>query len=418
MSKFDLQKYISQSPLLEGTSYTPNSEEDGKMIYKSHLLEGLTKEEADSFSEKYKKRYASILKSNPNFIKKYPNPDAVVHGMVVKEIVKLREKLDSSDPIEKYVDDFQKSDAKQFQNKSKEDIGKMAQAAYFSNTKNEQMENSRLQELVKKALANPISEKVEFTDKHDGDKGLKGKQKDLPDNLQAKILNKEELELTTKQRTTTAQNITGLPSFAQEILDHINKIEKIEGKGYINNGRIQNIIKQLTALVPKNESLAETILKELRGNVNEALNKPLDKFGKDVEKRLNTLGFETKVFGGQSSVPSSAEAQILKNPKLAGMSYTKIKPGEASNTSDRDYEYIEVVVSAQKLNQLKKLKSYFKTADGNYGPDKDLGWIIKNVKKTNPGDIIGSEIKKYGDKAMLSYYTSLPGGEKVKTRNA
>tara|TARA_R110000764_G_scaffold128493_2_gene216267 strand:+ start:951 stop:1748 length:798 start_codon:yes stop_codon:yes gene_type:complete len=264
MSKFDLQKYISQSPLLEGTSYTPNSEEDGKMIYKSHLLEGLTKEEADSFSEKYKKRYASILKSNPDFIKKYPNPDAVVHGMVVKEIVKLREKLNSSDPIEKYVDDFQKSDAKQFQNKSKEDIGKMAQAAYFSKTKNEQMENPRLQELVKKALANPISEKVEFTDKHDDDKGLKGKQKDLPDNLQAKILNKEELELTTKQKTNTAQNITGLPSFAQEILDHINKIEKIEGKGYINNGRIQNIIKQLTALVPKNESLAERILKELK----------------------------------------------------------------------------------------------------------------------------------------------------------
>ena len=168
----------------------------------------------------------------------------------------------------------------------------------------------------------------------------------------------------------------------------------------------------------KNESLSELILKELRGNVNEALNKPLDKFGKDVEKRLNALGFETKVFGGQSSVPSSAEAQILKNPKLAGMSYTKIKPGEASNTSDRDYEYIEVVVSAQKLNQLKKVKSYFQTADGNYGPDKDLGWIIKNVKKTNPGDIIGSEIKKYGDKAMLSYYTSLPGEEKVKTRNA
>ena len=149
--------------------------------------------------------------------------------------------------------------------------------------------------------------------------------------------------------------------------------------------------------------------------LKEALNKPLDKFGQDLQKRLNALGFETKVFGGQTSVPSSAEAQILKNPKLAGMSYAKIKPGEASNTSDRDYEHIEVVVNAQKLNQLKKVKSYFQTADGNYGPDKDLGWIIKNVKKTNPGDIIGSKIQRYGDKAMLSYYTSLPGGEKVKT---
>ncbi len=286
MGKFNLQKYISQSPLLEGINRIPNSEENGKTIYKSYLLEGLTKEEADSFSEKYKKRYAAILKSNPKFIKKYPNPDAVVHGMVVKEIVKLREKLNSSDPIEKYVDDFQNSDAKQFQNKSKEDISKMAQAAYFNKTSNEQMENPRLQELVKKALANPLSEKVEFTDKHDDDKGLKGKQKDLPDNLQAKILNKEDVELTTKQRTTTAQNITGLPSFAQEILDHINKIEKIEGKGYINNGRIQNIIKQLTALAPKNESLSERIFKELREEKSKLTDEE-QKIVDDITKPLN-----------------------------------------------------------------------------------------------------------------------------------
>jgi len=259
-----LQKYISQSPLLEGINHIPNSEEDGKTIYKSYLLEGLTTEEADSFREKYKKRYAAILKSNPDFIKKYPNPDAVVHGMVVKEIVKLREKLNSSDPIEKYVDDFQNSNARQFQNKSKEEINKMAQAAYFSKTKNEQMKNSRLQELVKKALSNPISEKVEFTDKHDDDKGLKGKQKNLPDNIQAKILNKEDLDFTTKQKAVTAQSITGLPSFAQQILDYIYKIEQIEGKGYINNGKIQNIIKQLQSLIPKNKSLSERIFKELR----------------------------------------------------------------------------------------------------------------------------------------------------------
>jgi hypothetical protein len=159
---------------------------------------------------------------------------------------------------------------------------------------------------------------------------------------------------------------------------------------------------------------------EYRNRLNEALNKPLDKFGQDLEKRLNALGFETKVFGGQETVPSSAVDQIQKNPKLAGMSYIKLKPGERSipSTSDRDYEYIEVVVNAQKLNQLKKVKSYFQTAEGDYGPDKNLGWIIKNVKKTNPGDIIGSDIQKYGDRAILSYHTSLPGGEKVKTRDA
>ena len=317
MGKFDLQKYISQSPLLEGINHIPNSEENGKTIYKSYLLEGLTKEEADSFSEKYKKRYAAILKSNPKFIKKYSNPDAVVHGMVVKEIVKLREKLNSSDPIEKYVDDFQNSDAKQFQNKSKSDINKMAQAAYFSKTKNEQMENPRLQELVKKALANPISEKVEFTDKHDDDKRLKGKQKDLPDNLQAKILNKEDVELTTKQKAVTAQNITGLPSFAQEILDYINKIEQIEGKGHINNGKIQNIITQLKTLTPKNKSLSERILKELRGSINEMAGEDLElkslakkfipilkKYGMKVDYETDTKSIEMKPKVGPQGVPA------------------------------------------------------------------------------------------------------------------
>ena len=85
---------------------------------------------------------------------------------------------------------------------------------------------------------------------------------------------------------------------------------------------------------------------EYKNRLNEALNKPLDKFGQDLEKRLNALGFETKVFGGQETVPSSAVDQIQKNPKLAGMSYIKLKPGERSipSTSDRDYEYIEVLV--------------------------------------------------------------------------
>lgn len=382
MGKFDLQKYISQSPLLEGTSYTPNSEEDGKMIYKSHLLEGLTKEEADSFREKYKKRYASILKSNPDFIKKYPNPDAVVHGMVVKEIVKLREKLSSNDPIEKYVDDFQNSDAKQFQNKSKEDIGKMAQAAYFSKTKNEQMENPRLQELVKKALANPISEKVEFTDKHDDDKGLKGKQKDLPDNLQAKILNKEELELTTKQKTNTAQNITGLPSFAQEILDHINKIEKIEGKGYINNGRIQNIIKQLTALAPKNESLAETIFKELRGNINEALNKDLKAFGGDLKKFMEEKGLKVELKQGSSQ---PLYDPISKNSDFAAL-----------NLQD---DNLHVIVNDSKLDVLKDIiKKYsLKTLQAL---KQTGGWADDPKKKAqSKGEIYLTQELRQGRKA-------------------
>ena len=366
MGKFDLQKYISQSPLLEGINHIPNSEEDGKTIYKSYLLEGLTTEEADSFREKYKKRYAAILKSNPDFIKKYPNPDAVVHGMVVKEIVKLREKLNSSDPIEKYVDDFQNSNARQFQNKSEEEKNKMAQAAYFSKTKNEQMKNSRLQELVKKALSNPISEKVEFTDKHDDDKGLKGKQKNLPDNIQAKILNKEDLDFTTKQKAVTAQSITGLPSFAQQILDYIYKIEQIEGKGYINNGKIQNIIKQLQTLIPKNKSLSERIFKELRedkfkltpaeqdilndikGSLNEGMfDNVLEKIKKYSRKGLITAGLLLAL----SNMAFSAEQQEKIDKVL---DKTEI-PASEKGGIDRMHKISVVTTALQQYKRGKKL---------------------------------------------------------------
>ena len=142
--------------------------------------------------------------------------------------------------------------------------------------------------------------------------------------------------------------------------------------------------------------------------LKEALNKPMNEFGEDLEKRLNTLGFETKLFMGQNGVPQQASDAIITDPKKAGISYIKMPNG---------YEHIEVMVNSSKINQLKKVKSYFQTADGNYSPDKEIGWVVKNVKITNPGDIIGSDIKQYGDRAILSYYTSTEG-EKVKTRDA
>lgn len=178
-----------------------------------------------------------------------------------------------------------------------------------------------------------------------------------------------------------------------------------------------NGVHDLKPMVTMNESLlrmqklagliTEGEYKKKKLSLNEALNKPLDEFGKDLEKRLKVLGFETKVFGNQSSVPSSALDQIMKNPKLAGISYIKQDNGE----------YIQVLVNSEKIEQLKKVKSHFQTADGEYSPDKEVGWVIKNVKITNPGDIIGSDIKKYGPKALLSYYTSTSTGDKVKTRD-
>jgi len=60
-------------------------------VYKN-LTEGLTEDESKAVLDKYKQRYAAVLKSNPDFIKKYPNPDKVIYGMAIKEITKLREK--------------------------------------------------------------------------------------------------------------------------------------------------------------------------------------------------------------------------------------------------------------------------------------------------------------------------------------
>ena len=357
-----------------------------KSELKKRLIEALTPDEASKVDAKYKEIYAGMVGKNPLKMKKYDNPDKVAYGrainLIQKESLKLAEKLGKKAKVGDYIEDFTDSDAPQFKGKSDKKKKQMAVAAFLNKEEQKldeidammedaqekseknysnyfkKMDKNRLNELVKAALMKETS-----TDKYDDNPALKGKQSELPDGLQKAIIKK-------------------------------------------SGGKVDEI--------------KERILKELRGNINEALNKPLDKFGQDLEKRLNALGFETKVFGGQETVPSSAVDQIQKNPKLAGMSYIKLKPGEKSipSTSDRDYEYIEVVVNSQKLNQLKKVKSYFQTADGNYGPDKKLGWITKNVKKTNPGDIIGSDIQKYGDRAILSYHTSLPGGEKVKTRDA
>ena len=145
------------------------------------------------------------------------------------------------------------------------------------------------------------------------------------------------------------------------------------------------------------------------GLLKEALNKPLNKFGQDLEKRLNTLGFETKIFPGKSAVPQEAsDAIIVKGSKKAGISYIKNTGG---------HEHIQVMVNADEINKLKKVKSYFKTGDAQYSPDKEIGWVIKNVKLTNPGDIMASDIQRYGKRAILQYYTSQEDGEKVKTRD-
>ena len=41
---------------------------------------------------------------------------------------------------------------------------------------------------------------------------------------------------------------------------------------------------------------------------------------------------------------------------------------------------------------LEKLVSYFNLPKTEYGPDKEVGWYVKNVRNVNPGDIIVTQI--------------------------
>ena len=96
------------------------------------IKEGLSEDESKAVLDKYKQRYAAVLKSNPDFIKKYPNPDKVIYGMAIKEITKLREKLGKKADVGDYKKDFRKSDAPQFKGKSKKKRDEMATAAFLS----------------------------------------------------------------------------------------------------------------------------------------------------------------------------------------------------------------------------------------------------------------------------------------------
>ena len=98
-----------------------------------HIIkEALSEDESKAVLDKYKQRYAAVLKSNPDFIKKYPNPDKVIYGMAIKEITKLREKLGKKADVGDYKKDFRKSDAPQFKGKSKKKRDEMATAAFLS----------------------------------------------------------------------------------------------------------------------------------------------------------------------------------------------------------------------------------------------------------------------------------------------
>ena len=126
---------ITQKGEKDNNPKTPSWSASSKKEQEQQLKEGLSEDESKVVLDKYKQRYAAVLKSNPDFIKKYPNPDKVIYGMVMNEVKRLKEKLGKNADVGDYIDDFRKSDAKQFQGKSKKKRDQMAKAAFLSQNK-------------------------------------------------------------------------------------------------------------------------------------------------------------------------------------------------------------------------------------------------------------------------------------------
>ena len=138
--------------------------------------------------------------------------------------------------------------------------------------------------------------------------------------------------------------------------------------------------------------------------INEALNKELIEFGPDLMKRLKTAGFQTGLFKGQGQVPNDARMKIIDNPKLAGIAYKRYPDG---------YEFLEVSVQREKGEELEKVAKYFSTPEGQYGPDKDAGWVIKNVRNVNPGDIYRSKLGGMNGLATITYFRAAEAGTRM-----
>ena len=146
----------------------------------------------------------------------------------------------------------------------------------------------------------------------------------------------------------------------------------------------------------------ETVFKP----INEALNKELKQFGPDLKKRLETAGFKTGLFQGQGMVPTEAQKKIQNDQSLAGIAYKQYPDG---------YEFLEVSVNKSKADELVKVAKYFSTPEGQYGPDKDAGWVVKNVRNVNPGDIYRSKLGGMNNLATITYFRAEEAGSKFGT---
>lgn len=513
MQNFDLQKYLGNNPLLEDEN--SNSED-----FLDLLNEGLTEDESKAVLDKYKKRYAAVLKSNPDFIKKYSNPDKVIYGMIMNEIKKLREKqkplyeesddtkklmddwkdklpalsrIDSKDEFvdliksvieivqsvspgfikssrfmaamgelysqrkefqnsapeqeinEKlgkdadlgdHIEDFTKSNAKQFQGKSKKKIRQMATAAFLNKEEQKldeidammedaqekseknysnyfkKMDKNRLNELVKTALMGPVKEANAFIKaaddaRDDGKKEFefpKGSGKMHKVTIQAKI---DETDMSGR----LIKKIADAPNFLHKLIKDMKGLKNKDGSP-ITTGQIisQLKLKMTPAEVEaikevikedKVKSLTERIFNELREEKFK-LTSAEQKIFDDITESLNegVLDFEKIKQYAKKGLMTAAILLSLNTTGFSTDQQQKISdivktemPASKKTEVDRMHK-ISVVTTA--LQQYKRGKKLDKLDDSLKQDLEDIKNGPKNVDQVvNIFDFHQDALKEY-----------------------
>ena len=276
-----------------------------KSELKKIILEALTPDEATKVDSKYKDIYSGMLKSNPLKLKKYDNPDAVAYGRAIKLIQKesakmLEKELTAAEKDKK--EDIIMSLKKQKGGKDKlkpadyaiatSQAKKLAEDGEEISKKNMDMykDKNRLTELIKAALMGPMNEKKQ--------------RPDYPD---------------------------------------------IDGDGDTEEPMVKAAKDK--AKSKANESLAERILKELRGNINEALNKDLKSFGMDLKKFMEGKGLKVELKQGDS--------QPLYNPIGENSDFAALNLQDDNLNvivNDSKIDVLEDIIKRYNLKTLQSLK--------------------------------------------------------------
>ena len=376
-----------------------------KSELKKHLVEALTPDEAAKVEPKYKETYAAMIRGKgPLKLKKYDNPDKVVRGRVVNTIknesLKIAEKLGKTAKIDDYIDDFRKSDAKQFRGKSQKKIDQMATAAFLNKEEQKldeidammedaqekseknysnyfkKMDKSRLEEFVKAALMGPIEEE-KFPDLNDDGKITKA---DVLIGRGVKLKEEEEDEKEFVAINAIIADLNDkVPQFKTidtpdeylALLDRIVKILIKESPSFVGSGRF------ITANVEfynrrKDYNAKAKSQGETNVEVNEDTLDETDMADRILDKTLNKVqdgeNLLHKLIKRLKTLPNTSAQQIISQLKL------KMTPEE---------------VEALEEGLRESFKSLSKDIDKQKGKTKEDGdniaGYVANIKRKGGG---------------------------------